>query len=612
MTQHLYVRDAKRLKALERTGLLDETLTPRFDRAARVASRVLGTPVNMLAIVGDENQFHVGENERRGPGIASLPIDDSLCRIVVASRRPLVVRDARKDSQVDAYGITPGEGVVAYLGMPVHAPDGEVVGSFCAVDPEPRDWTREQLETLRDLTEMVEAEIALLDAARERDEQAQTFHDIVNELPIGVAVADVPSSRLEWINRWGRTTLDEEIVAENSREYQKLGARHDDGSRYEYDDYPLVRAALYGDVVESEPMTYKRANGSTVELEVSAKRIDTHGLAIATFVDVTDRKRAEGSAAHARAELEHVLEATADPILLIDRFWVVTYVNKAAEEALANGRDLVETDVWESFPDWVDGPIWHAYRDAMRTGVPGKADVTDPRTNTIYEVRAFPAEHELTVFLRDVTIERHLGETRQLLVRELNHRVKNLFAVVTGMVSMTARHAQTPRDMALALRSRIAALAQAHELIQPAVDGENVTQPDVGLRDLVRTLVGPHLQQTSDQMTLDGPAVTLSTNGTTSLSLVVHELATNAAKYGALSVPEGRLSVAWAIEGEELSLTWQERGGPAIGGAPSSRGFGSTLTDLAVTRQLGGRLEADWAPEGVTLTLTVVLDRLTA
>jgi two-component system CheB/CheR fusion protein len=109
----------------------------------------------------------------------------------------------------------------------------------------------------------------------------------------------------------------------------------------------------------------------------------------------------------------------------------------------------------------------------------------------------------------------------------------------------------------------------------------------------------------------NGPEVPIGGDAITSLALVLHELATNAAKYGALSSPGGSLSVGWSVAKGELMLKWQERGGPPLHGRPSCEGFGSLLARRTVTDQIGGELSYDWKPEGLVVHLTAAVARLT-
>jgi two-component sensor histidine kinase len=181
-----------------------------------------------------------------------------------------------------------------------------------------------------------------------------------------------------------------------------------------------------------------------------------------------------------------------------------------------------------------------------------------------------------------------------LLIRELNHRVKNLFAVICGMVTASARSARNPLDMSERLRGRIMALSHAHELIQPAMAAE-ISEQNAGLADLVAMVLAPHTAVEAGRLHVHGPPV---------------EVTPNAAKYGALSTSEGLLDIAWAHQGENLVLTWSETGGPPVTGTPKRFGFGSQLARLSATGQLGGAITFDWQPTGVRITLTARRDQV--
>jgi len=212
--------------------------------------------------------------------------------------------------------------------------------------------------------------------------------------------------------------------------------------------------------------------------------------------------------------------------------------------------------------------------------------------------------------ISDVT-ERHASEeAQQLLTRELNHRVKNLFAIANGMVSMTARTAKDPKEMATALRGRLSALSRAHELVQPVPGAGQIAGPEVRLAQLIEAVLEPYKQSGQSRILVEGPDVPVGSNTTTSLALVLHELATNAAKYGCLSRPEGQLVIRWTLRDDSADLLWTESGGPAIEEPPSFEGFGTQLSQRSIAGQLGGALSREWRPEGLQVHMTLPLDRL--
>lgn len=211
----------------------------------------------------------------------------------------------------------------------------------------------------------------------------------------------------------------------------------------------------------------------------------------------------------------------------------------------------------------------------------------------------------------DITERRASEEAQQLLTRELNHRVKNLFAIANGMVSMTARTARDPKEMATALRGRLSALSRAHELVQPLPVSNGRTGHDVGLGQLIDAVLEPYKQSGQASIVVEGPNVRVGSNTTTSLALVLHELATNAAKYGCLSRPEGQLAIQWTIRNDSVDLLWTETGGPTIESPSNFEGFGTQLSQRSIAGQLGGTLEREWRHEGLRVHMTLPLSRLT-
>jgi two-component sensor histidine kinase len=201
-------------------------------------------------------------------------------------------------------------------------------------------------------------------------------------------------------------------------------------------------------------------------------------------------------------------------------------------------------------------------------------------------------------------------EQQETLTREMSHRVKNLLAVTSSIVSMTGQTAATPKEMTDSVLGRLNALAQSHALIRRTADIPE--QRNGNLESAIETILRPYDQDARSQRhsTLNGPAVELGEHALTSLALVFHELATNAAKYGALSTAQGHVHAAWRIDAGRLLISWQETGGPKVKGSPNTQGFGGKLVQHSVVKQLGGELTYDWRPEGVHANLVMPLERL--
>lgn len=203
----------------------------------------------------------------------------------------------------------------------------------------------------------------------------------------------------------------------------------------------------------------------------------------------------------------------------------------------------------------------------------------------------------------DITARQQAAEQQLLLAREVDHRAKNVLAVVQSLVRLTKRI--DPADFAQALEGRIAALARAHTLLA------RERWSGGGLRQLIEEELAAYLP--TGQVSLRGPPVGIRADAVQPLAMSVHELATNAAKYGSLSTPRGRVAVDWRIDADALVLSWVESDGPAVASPPSVPGFGSKLLQAAIRDQLGGALRISWGGSGFRCELRIparhLLDR---
>ncbi|MDP8913304.1 MAG: PAS domain-containing protein [Pseudomonadota bacterium] len=212
------------------------------------------------------------------------------------------------------------------------------------------------------------------------------------------------------------------------------------------------------------------------------------------------------------------------------------------------------------------------------------------------------------IFL-DVTGRKQAEEGHELLAGEMSHRVKNLLAIATGLTHITSRSTSTTADMARELTQRLTALGRAHDLVRPLPGGQGKAAL---LGDLLTVLLAPYddLGAFSGRIRVAVERMGVGEATATSLALVIHELATNSLKYGALSSATGTLDVTTAPTETELVLIWMERGGPPVEAPPEPNGFGSKLVHRSVSKQLGGAIEYDWSGDGLIVTLRLDRERL--
>jgi PAS domain S-box-containing protein len=202
------------------------------------------------------------------------------------------------------------------------------------------------------------------------------------------------------------------------------------------------------------------------------------------------------------------------------------------------------------------------------------------------------------------TTERKQAEERQrLLLNELNHRVKNTLATVQAIVSQTLRSTPDPESAFERVQARLMALSNTHNLLN-ATSWAGAT-----LGDVLGAELRPYRNQ-GERVVLRGEPVDLDARTALAFGLIAHELATNAAKYGALSVPAGRLEISWRVVGEagsrQVELTWREKDGPPVA-EPTRKGFGSRLVERSI-RDLHGTAEIDYAPAGLVCRMSFLLD----
>lgn len=204
----------------------------------------------------------------------------------------------------------------------------------------------------------------------------------------------------------------------------------------------------------------------------------------------------------------------------------------------------------------------------------------------------------------DITERLQAEEQRTLLINELNHRVKNTLATVQSMAMQTLRSTERSEDARALFESRLAALSRAHDLLtRQNWSGAN-------LQEVVERALAPFVGDDA-RISIDGPATLLTTKQALSLSIVLHELATNAAKHGALSTESGKVSVVWSVtegaHGKFLQFTWTETGGPLVA-RPTRSGFGTRLIERNLASELGGTAMIEFRPEGVVTTINNPLD----
>ncbi len=382
---------------------------------------------------------------------------------------------------------------------------------------------------------------------------------------------------------------------------------------------PEARAAALAAISAGATAPYEtlaqRADGTTFPIEAAGRPILYGGrvMRVATIRDLSGHREAEAALRESEERFRGFAEATGDVLWIADIAGRLEYLSPAYESVWGEPRDLMLQDPrrWleRLHPDDRER-VRGAYGRTLageRLEVEYRIVRPDGSIRWIRDI-GFPIRDcegrvkRAAGLARDVTRRKRIEEHQQLLLGELNHRVKNTLATVQSIARQTLRYAPSLDVFQERFEDRLLALSQAHNLLTE----ENWRHGS--LLALLKQELSPYGK---GRFHLEGEAdVRLAPRALVALGMALHELTTNAAKHGALSRNEGRLNVRWTVEENppHIVLTWEESGGPPLEGPPSRRGFGSRLLERGVQAELGGTVTLDYAPGGLHARITVPLD----
>jgi len=218
-------------------------------------------------------------------------------------------------------------------------------------------------------------------------------------------------------------------------------------------------------------------------------------------------------------------------------------------------------------------------------------------------------ERTMTGIFIDISGRKQAEEGNELLAGEMSHRVKNLLAIAAALTKLTSRSSSSTEDMSRQLTQRLMALGRAHDLVRPLPGSQGKAAL---LGDLFTVLLSPYDEDGAfaGRIRVAVPRMGIGEAAATGLSLVVHELATNSLKYGALSAETGALDISGTQKNDEVCVVWTEHGGPPVTAPPEGDGYGSRLIRQTMEEQFGGSISYDWSADGLNVTLSVSIDRL--
>ncbi|KQQ90252.1 HWE histidine kinase domain-containing protein [Aureimonas sp. Leaf324] len=629
-------RHSSRIEALRRSGLLTRSHKGEFEHLTTHVRDVLDVPVAIVTLVDEDRQVFAGHSGLPSPWDArgETPMTHSFCQHVVDRNATLNVCDANLDPLVRDNHAIFDIGVVAYLGVPLALPDGEVVGALAAIDTAPRVWTDADERRLHSIARTVEKEMAVrISEARWRS----LFEGLHEGFILGRVVRDEAGRIVDW--------LYEEV---NSAWHDLTGVPH--GSvvgRTIREVFPGIEDEWideFADVVRTgTPARFTRQVGTLGRwYDGVAQAIGSDRFTV-IFLEVTDRIEQE--------RRQNALLKLGDDLRNLS---TIDDIVAAASECVASGieADRVgfgsvdeRSETVEIRPHWIaagmtsiaglhDFRSFGSFIDELKRGeTVAIADVeTDCRTAgaagafSAIQIRSLlnlpileAGRIVLVVFAHrrnvlawtesELRFVRQVGDRTQaaigrlraeegqrVLNQELAHRMKNSLAMVQAIATQTLRQARTMDEGREAITSRLSALARAQDILTRT----DFTEANV--REVVDAAMAPHR---SSQVHIEAydDRITLTAQQALGLSLAIHELATNAAKYGALSCLEGSVTMSWGETDKAFYFKWIEEGGPTVA-PPERRGFGSKLIERIVASYFDGEGRLDFDPAGIRFTLT--------
>ena len=458
-----------------------------------------------------------------------------------------------------------------------------------------------------------------IDSARERAHAlAFALPEVLWDLvPTAVYACDVQGTIVRFNRRaaefWGREPklLDPDERFCGAHKLYRL-----DGSELPHPECPMADVLVTGEIVRDQEVMIERPDGSRIIALVNIEALrDSEGTiigAINCFQDISERKRAEAALQESQRQAQQfaaIVQSTDDAILGIDLEHIITDWNCGAERLYgfladeAVGRPitiLIPSDRLDEENVIVErircGERLDHYETVRKCKDGRLVDVS----LTVSPIK--DAEGKIfgaSKIARDITERKRTEAQIAMLAREAEHRAKNILATVQATAHLT--NAETAEDFKKALNGRIQALANAHSLFVES----RWTGAD--LRTLVVQELSPYCAGDPGRAHIEGSPIMLEPGTAQMMAVCLHELATNAAKYGALSRRNGHVQIAWSrtLDGV-LVLSWSEVGGPPVE-PPSRQGFGTRLIKQMLEGQFKGEMRFDWQPEGLTCELSFPL-----
>lgn len=612
--------ESERLAVLRDYGVLDTEREAAFDDLVALAARICEAPIAVVNLIDADRQWFKAET---GLGVRETPLATSFCAHALLLEEGMVVADAALDPRFADNPLVTGEPRLRfYAGRLLKTPEGLPLGTLCVLDVRPRPEGLNELQAmaLRTLADQVMSQMELRRALRLREQSEDTARRALEASNyVGAWDWDVAADRVVADERFADLFGVNPVVARNGAPIAAFlpSILEDDLARVQAD----IETALGGEgEFKSE---YRVRNSRGEERWIVARGqvyFDAAGAPTrfpGVVVDLTDRKKTDAALASVATRLS---ESEAQFRVLADAMpqmvWSTRpdgfhdYYNARWYEFTGVPAGSTDGEGWNDMFHPEDQPrAWARWKRSLETGEPYEIEYRLKHHSGVYRwtlgraVAVLNDEGEITRWFgtcTDIDELKRLEQGRELISQELSHRIKNIFAVITALIALSARQHPEAKGFSTALRTRIAALARAHEFVRPHTETSRPTVGPTTLHAFLADLFGAYVDgDGASRVEIDGEDAVFDDQAATSVALLFHELATNAAKYGALSNATGRVRLTTRREEDRFILTWTEVDGPPLAEPPEKTGFGSSLALLSVEGQLAGRLTREWRSAGL-------------
>lgn len=621
-----------RLRFFDDLGMETRALSDPFEIMA-VTARMLGQHMNASVCAyadmdDDEDAFTI-RGDWAAPGCRSIVGTYRLAAFGQTAERelhagrPLITRDTLAELGPEEGSGLLGLGLKATVCMPF-IKAGRLTALMAVHQAHPRDWTDLELGLIAETTERswayierTRTEIALREASARAHAESAEREAILSQLGEGVIVAD-STGRITFVNDAAERLHGVKMLGVGPDHYtDTYHLLTEDGEPHPPSDLPLARAVTRGETIVDANWRIRRSDGTEVLASGNAKPVfDRSGQPIGgvlTIRDETDRQAAELALAESEERLRLATEAAEIGFWDVDVLEDELFWPARVKAMFGIGPDVPVTmaDFYDGLhPDDRDGVL----AEFQKAANPDFQALYDVEYRTIgKEDRAlrWVAAKGRGIFDEsgrcvrvvgtaiDITARKKAEEHQRLLIDELSHRAKNLLAIVQAVAHQTLRSNASPDEMRTAFEGRLGALGAAHSILTQQM------WESAPIRSIIEDTV---LAVCTDEkrISMSGPDLMLSPKTAVSLAMAIHELATNALKYGALSNDSGAVRIAWDVVDGRLKLEWRESGGPGVE-VPSRRGFGSRMIERGLAAELGGSVEIHFNPDGVVCTVDAPL-----